>query len=78
MFTYKMLKTMIKKEFYVDPQIEVVHTAFDHQLLSTSFPNNGGHNDGGDDGQDLNAKQGFFDEEDEEIANNLPGFGSIW
>ena len=69
MFTYKILKTMIKKEFYVDPQIEVVHTAFDHQLLSTSFPNNGGHNDGGDDGQDLNAKQDFFYEEDDDENN---------
>ena len=37
-----------------------------NQLLSTSFKNNGGHGDAGDDGQDLSAKQGWIDEEDEE------------
>ena len=78
MFTYKILEIMIKKGSYVSPQIEVIHTAFDQQLLSISFPNNGGHRDSNDDGQDLNAKQGSFDEEDEETANDLPGFGSIW
>ena len=36
-------------------------------LISTSFPNNGGHGKAGDDGDDINdAKQGWFDEEEEE------------
>ena len=39
-----------------------------NQLLApTSFPNNGGHGKAGDDGDDINdAKQGWFDEEEEE------------
>ena len=69
---------MIRRECYVSPQIKAIHTVFSYQLLSTSFPNNGGHKDGGDDGQDLNAKEGFFVEEDEEIANSEPQFGNIW
>ena len=72
-----MNKKLLERRTYVSPAIEVVPTAFDQQLLSTSFPNNGGHKDGNDDGQDLNAKQGFFDEEDED-ATSEPKFGSIW
>ena len=39
-----------------------------NQLLTpTSFPTNGGHGKAGDDGDDINdAKQGWFDEEEEE------------
>lgn len=72
-----MKREPFRKQAYVSPAIEVVPTAFDQQLLSTSFPNNGGHKDGNDDGQGLDAKQGFFDEEDEETASE-PKFGSIW
>ena len=36
--------------------------------MDTSFPNSGGHNKAGDDGDDLSAKQGWFDEDDEEEA----------
>ena len=72
-----MKREPFRKRTYVSPAIEVVPTAFDQQLLSTSFPNNGGHKDGNDDGQDLNAKQDFFDEEDED-ATPEPKFGSIW
>lgn len=78
MFTYKILEIMIKKGSYVSPQIEVIHAVFNQQLLSISFPNNGGHRDSNDDGQDLNAKRGFFDEEDDETTNSNPWFGSIW
>ena len=73
-----MKKKPFREHLYVSPAIEVVPIAFDQQLLETSFRNNGGHNDGSDDGQDLDAKQGIFDDEDEETANDLPGFGSIW
>ena len=36
--------------------------------MQTSFPNSGGHNKVGDDGNDLSAKQGWFDEEEEETS----------
>ena len=72
-----MKKKLLERRTYVSPAIEVGPTAFDQQLLSTSFPNSGGHEDGNDDGQDLNAKQGIFDEEDED-ATPEPKFGSIW
>ena len=72
-----MKKKLLERRTYVSPAIEIVPTAFDQQLLSTSFPNSGGHDDGNDDGQDLNAKQGIFDEEDED-ATPEPKFGSIW
>lgn len=55
----------LRKQKYVCPAIEVVRTMFDNQLMSTSFPNNGGHSKVGDDGE-LNAKGGFFDEDEEE------------
>lgn len=61
-----MNKRKIRKQVYVSPTIEVIHTAFDKQLMSTSFPN-GGHGKAGDDGDEINdAKQGWFDEEEEE------------
>ena len=72
-----MKREPFRKQAYVSPAIEIVPTAFDQQLLSTSFPNSGGHDDGNDDGQDLNAKQGIFDEEDED-ATPEPKLGSIW
>ena len=72
-----MNRQELKKQTYVSPSIEIVHTTCNGRLMSTSFPN-GGHKDGNDDGQDLNAKQGFFDEEDEEITNTESQFGSIW
>ena len=71
-----MKREPFRKQAYVSPAIKVVPTAFDQQLLSTSFPNNGGHKKVGDD-DDLNAKQGFFDDEDEEMDPE-PKFGSIW
>ena len=55
-FHSKMIR-QIRKQTYVCPAIEVVHTASYNQLMSTSFPNNGGHNKAGDE-EDMNAKQG--------------------
>ncbi len=60
-----MNRKQIRKQMYVCPAIEVIHTAFYNQLMQTSFPNNGGHNKVGDD-EEMNAKQGFFDEDEEE------------
>ena len=62
-----MKREPFRKQAYISPAIEVVPIAFDHQLLKTSFKNNGGHNKAGDDSDEINdAKQGFFDEEEEE------------
>jgi len=60
-----MKKKQINKQPYVCPAIEVIHTDSCHQLMVASFPNNGGHNKVGDD-EELNAKQGWFDEDEEE------------
>ena len=60
-----MNRKQIRKQTYLCPAIEVIHTAFYNQLMQTSFPNNGGHNKVGDD-EEMNAKQGFFDEDEEE------------
>lgn len=66
-----MNKREFRKQAYVSPFIEVVHTACNEWLMSTSFSNNGGHNKVGDDGNDLNAKEGFFEEEEEESNASL-------
>ena len=52
----------------MSPMCEVFVMETCNQLLTpTSFPNNGGHGKAGDDGDDINdAKQGWFDEEEEE------------
>ena len=70
-----MNKREFKKQAYVSPSIEVGHTTCNEWLMSTSFSNNGGHNKVGDDGNDLNAKEGFFEEEEEE--QNMPQQWSI-
>ena len=71
-----MKKKPFRKQPYVSPAIEVIRTPFDNLLMANSFPN-GGHDDGNDDDQDLDAKQGIFDEEDENAIPE-PRFGSIW
>ena len=72
-----MNQTHCIKQTYVSPTIEVIHTTFDCQLMQrTSFPNNGGHNKADDDGGDINdAKQGWFDEDDDE--DNSPQLWGI-
>lgn len=61
-----MNRKQIKKQPYVSPVIEVIHTDSSYQLMATSFPN-GGHGKAGDDGDEINdAKQGWFDEDEEE------------
>ena len=52
---------------YLKPAIEAIRLETHSELMDTSFPNSGGHNKAGDDGDDLSAKQGWFDEEKEEF-----------
>ena len=61
-----MKKNNQKKETYVAPNIKVIYTQSQYGLMQTSFPNNGGHEKVGDEGNELNAKYGWFDEEEEE------------
>ena len=57
-----MKRTQVRNQDYIKPEVNIIPIRFDSPLLNTSFPN-GGHKKVGDDGQDLNAKQGFFDED---------------
>ena len=63
-----MKKKLLERRAYVSPKCEVLVMETCNQLLTpTTFPNNGGHGKAGDDGDDINdAKQGWFDEEEEE------------
>ena len=61
-----MNKKLLERRAYISPMCKVFVMETCNPLLSTSFKNNGGHGDAGDDGQDLGAKQGWIDEEDEE------------
>ena len=51
---------------YLKPEVKAIRLEVQSQLMDTSFPNDGGHKKAGDDGADLSAKQGWFDEEEEE------------
>ena len=62
-----MKREPVRKQTYEKPSIEVIHTLLDNELMGTSFPNNGGHNKAGDDGDDIDdAKPGWFDEDEED------------
>ena len=72
---------MIKKRFYVTPQIAVFRLAEEPRLLHSSFGGNGndgnGHNAADDDNTPIGAaKQGWFDDfEEEEEEDNRPYWG---
>ena len=51
---------------YSKPAIEEIRLEPHSELMDTSFPNSGGHKKAEDDGDDLSAKQGWFDEEEED------------
>ncbi len=55
-----MNKGQTAKLTYVKPEAEVLHVGTDFHLLNGSFT--GDHDDAEDD-QELNAKQGFFEDE---------------
>ena len=59
-----MNKKQLERWAYAKPAIEAIRLEPHSELMDTSFPNSGGHNKAGDD--DLSAKQGWFDEEEEE------------
>ena len=50
---------------YSKPAIKAIRLEPHRELMDTSFPNSGGHNKA-DDGDDLSAKQGWFDEDEED------------
>ena len=55
----------LESRAYAKPAVEAIRLEPHNELMDTSFPNSGGHNKAGDDGE-LNAKQGWFDEDGEE------------
>lgn len=63
---------MNRKHSYEPPKSEIIYLEAHCSLLHTSFKddNGNGHNSAGDDGQDLNAKQGWFDYDDNEEFND--------
>ena len=63
-----MNQKQLESRAYAKPAIEAIRLEPHSELMDTSFPNSGGHNKAGDDGADLNAKQGWFDEDEEEDA----------
>lgn len=66
-----MNRKPFRKQTYVSPSIEVIHTLTDGQYLMTAFSNGGGHNKADND-EVLHAKQGFVNEDDEEEDNPQP------
>ena len=61
-----MNKKLLERRGYISPVCKVFVVETCNQILSTSFPNNGGHEKVGDEGTELNAKNGWFNEEEEE------------
>ena len=55
---------------YTAPRSWVIATDFENLMNETSFNNKNGHKDAGDDNQDLDAKQGLFDEEPDIFVND--------
>ena len=52
---------------YSKPAVEAIRLEAHNELMDTSFPNSGGHKKAEDDGDELNAKQGWFDEDEENL-----------
>ena len=67
-----MNRKLLESRAYAKPAVEAIRLEPHNQLMETSFPNSGGHNKAGDDG-DLSAKQGWFDEDE-----SLKSEGSLW
>ena len=68
-----MKQKQLERWAYAKPEVEAIQMEAHNELMDTSFPNSGGHNKAGDDGDDLSAKQGWFDEDDEEDAPQQSG-----
>lgn len=56
-----MKKNQVERRLYEKPRILIIGIEPNNCLLSISV--SGGHNKVSDDGNELNAKQGWFDEE---------------
>ena len=61
-----MNQKQLERWAYAKPAIEAIRLEPHNELMDTSFPNSGGHKKAEDDGDDLSAKQGWFDEEEED------------
>ena len=61
-----MKQKQLESRAYAKPAVEAIRLEAHNELMDTSFPNSGGHNKAGDDGDDLSAKQGGLDEEEED------------
>ena len=61
-----MKQKQLERWTYAKPEVEAIRLEPHSELMDTSFPNSGGHNKAGDDGDDLSAKQGWFDEDEED------------
>ena len=68
-----MKQKQLERMGYSKPEMEAIRLEAHNELMDTSFPNSGGHKKAGDDGDDLSAKQGWFDEDDEEDAPQQSG-----
>ena len=61
-----MKQNQLERWAYAKPEVEAIRLEAHNELMDTSVPNSGGHNKAGDDGEDLSAKQGWFDEDEED------------
>ena len=61
-----MSKNQVTNRTYIVPEIQIIGMENHIGFMELSFRNNGGHKKVGDDSDELNARQGFFEEEDEE------------
>ena len=59
-----MKKEPLERGSYLKPLSETITIEDSQGLLETSFHNDGGHNDAGDDSQPMNSKQVWFWEKD--------------
>ena len=62
-----MKQKQLESRAYAKPTIRAIRLEAHNELMDTSFPNSGGHKKAGDDGDELNAKQGWFDEDEENL-----------
>ena len=58
-----MKEKQFERRAYVKPVTTAVLLESGSFLMNTSFPNSGGHNKAADDGDDLQAKRAWFDDE---------------
>ena len=69
-----MNRKQLESRAYAKPAVEVILLEPHRELMETSFPDDGGHKKATDDGDDLSAKQGWFNEDEEE---DIPQLWSI-